>query len=249
MKITVATLIYKSTAYLDFVLNSLLEHHSNIHEVEYLIVCNDATDEVIAHAKQWEEGQHVKNLTRGTGPKVPEIKVVVHENENPDDWWIQNVYNAWNRCLEECTTEAICFVNSDMAFTDGWLDNLAKQDLRLFVPTSRLVESERMPSLPGLISKNFGQTLATFKKDDFEHFADHVKEDKLTGRVGAYMPSLFNTQTLRYIGGWSKNQAHIPGDRITFRRLYEKLGLYNVMCHDSVVYHFQRGESAETGDL
>jgi len=50
MKITVATLIYKSTEYLDFVMDSLLKHHSTKHDVEYLIVCNDATEEVKEYA-------------------------------------------------------------------------------------------------------------------------------------------------------------------------------------------------------
>ncbi len=236
MKITIATLIYKSTAYLDFVMSSLMEHHASNHEVEYLIVCNDATQEVVDHANWYAKSGRYK------------ITTVDHRNENPDDWWIQNVYNAWNRCLEECKTEAICFVNSDMAFTDGWLDSLADLDLSLYVPTSRLVESERMPSLPGLISKNFGQTLATFDRAGFEAFAENVKEFKASARIGAYMPSLFKADSLRSVGGWSKNQGNIPGDRITFHRLEQKLGLYNVMCHDSIVYHFQRGESAEVGD-
>ena len=46
MKITVGLLIYKSPAYLDFIMKSLLEHPSEKHDVEYLIVCNDATKEV-----------------------------------------------------------------------------------------------------------------------------------------------------------------------------------------------------------
>lgn len=237
MRITVATLIYKSTAYLDFVMTSLLEHQSVEHDVQYLIVCNDATPEVVEHAEWWSRNGQYK------------ITTVDHRNENPDDWWIQNVYNAWNRCLDECTTEAICFVNSDMAFTNGWLDSLAEFDLKLYVPTSRLVESERMPSLPGLISKNFGQTLATFDRKAFEAFAEEVKAGQVTARVGAYMPSLIDVNTLKAIGGWSKNQGNIPGDRITFHKLYQKFGLYNIMCHDSIVYHFQRGESAESGDL
>lgn len=232
-------LIYKSTAYLDFVMKSLLKHHSKKHEVQYLIVCNDATNEVIDRAHYWTEHPVDDPI---------QIKMVNHKNKNPDDWWIQNVYNAWNRCLDECTTESICFVNSDMAFTDGWLDNLAKHDLRLFVPTSRLVESERMPSLPGLIPKNFGQTLESFDRAGFETFASQIKQDKLSPKVGAYMPSLFKVSNLRHVGGWSKNNGNIPGDRITFHKLYEKLGLYNVMCNDSIVYHFQRGESAESGD-
>jgi len=239
MNITVATLIYKSPAYLDFVMKSLLEHPSKEHDVSYLIVCNDATDEVIIKASEY-----ASELTKNYEPN---IKVVSHENNDPEEWWIQNVYNAWNRCLIECETEAICFVNSDMAFTDGWLDNLAKHDLDRYIPTSRLVESERMPSLPGLVSKNFGQTLATFQREEFESFAQEIStEDCITG-VGAYMPSLFKKETLYRAGGWRKNWQGIPGDRITFDIL-ARMGLQHVMVNDSIAYHFQRGESVECGD-
>lgn len=139
MDITVAVLIYKSPEYLDFVMNSLLDHHSKDENlnIQYLIVCNDATDEVIIKASEY-----ASELSKNYDPP---IKVVSHWNPNPNDWWIQNVYNAWNRCIKECETEYICFVNSDMAFTEGWLDNLVKYDTKMYIPTSRLIESGRMP--------------------------------------------------------------------------------------------------------
>lgn len=241
MDITVATLIYKSPAYLDFVLDSLIRHTSS--KVKFLVVCNDATEEVVAHAAY----RALQN---------PNIRAVVHNNPDPNEYWIQRVYAAWNRCLQECETEAICFVNSDMSFTDGWLENLAKHDLSKYVPTSRLVESARMPSLPGLISQNFGQTIKSFKANEelFHGFAKAVSEPKTTERVGAYMPSLFKTETLLSIRGWRPNMwtydgREIPGDQVTFHLLEKNLGIKNLMCHDSIVYHLQRGESAESGDL
>lgn len=236
MDITVATLIYKSPAYLDFVMESLLDHPSEKHDVQYLIVCNDATEEVKECAYRWKFN-------------VPNIDVVIHENENPNDWWIQNVYCGWNRCLKECKTEAICFVNSDMAFTKGWLDALTELPLDIFIPTSRLVESERMPSLPGLISKNFGQTLGAFAKDDFEQYTEYAREKAYSIGKGAYMPSLFKTQRLRNAGGWHKNVGNIPGDKITFEILKKKFKMERAMVHDSIVYHLQRGESFESNDL
>lgn len=246
MDITVATLIYKSPAYLDFVLNSLRNHPSKNHNVQYLVVCNDATEEVIECAKNWEAISTSSLMEHTLEP----VKVVVHENGNPDDWWLDRVYNAWNRCLIECETEAICFVNSDMAFTDGWLDSLARYDLDKYVPTSMLVESERMPSLPGLISKNFGQTLGSFQREEFEAFAKEVsEEDAAVVGVGAYMPSLFKKDILYRAGGWRKNWNGIPGDRITFGILENKLGMIRVMVKDSIAYHFQRGESTECGDV
>jgi len=235
MEITIATLIYRSPKYLDFVMNSMLEHPSKNHDVNYLIVCNDATEEVIKSAQWWAQ--------------QPNISFVVHDNPDPEDWWIQNVYNAWNRCVEECETDNICFVNSDMAFSDGWLDNLAKYDLNKYIPTSRLVESGRMPSLRGLISQNFGRKLNTFRRDRFETFARDVSEPKKSIGLGAYMPSLFRKEIFTRIGGWHKNIHNIPGDKITFELIKRRFNVRQIMVHDSIVYHFQRGESFETNDL
>ena len=240
MDITVALLIYKSPAYLDFVMESLLSHQSSEHNVQYLIVCNDATDDVVIKASEY-----VSVLSKNYDP---EIRAVTHDNPDQNEWWIQRVYSAWNRCLIECKTEYICFVNSDMAFTDGWLDNLAKYDTTQYIPTSRLVESGRMPSLQGLISKNFGQTIRDFDRVGFERFAEEQKKDMKMEWLGAYMPSLFNVKALRSIGGWSKNNGNMPGDQITFKRLYQKFGLKHIMVFDSIAYHLQRGESAEVGD-
>lgn len=237
MDITVATLVYKSPTYLDFVLDSLKKNPNKLNAVEYLVVANDATDEI-------------KTIVDGLNFKTNTISCrgVIHDNKDPNEWWIQRVYSAWNRCIEECDTEYICFVNNDMAFTPGWLDALAKYNLSKYIPTSRLVESERMPSLPGLISKNFGQTLATFQDAAFQKFAEGIKGDGATAGVGAYMPSLFKVDTLKLVGGWHKNVGNLPGDRITFALLKQHLGMDQIMVHDSIVYHFQRGESVEVGD-
>jgi hypothetical protein len=218
-------------------MKSLFEYHSKLHNVNYLIVCNDATEEVIEHANWYSKSNLFK------------IRAVDHKSDSPDEWWIQRVYGAWNRCLIECETDHICFVNSDMAFTDGWLDRLAEYDLDKFIPTSRLVESERMPSLSGLISKNFGQTLGSFKKEEFETFAKEISESGYLPNVGAYMPSLFKVKNLYSAGGWKNNWNGIPGDRITFSILQNKLGMKHIMVKDSIAYHFQRGESVESGDI
>jgi len=240
MNITIALLIYASPRYLDFVMESLLLHSSKEHKIKYLIVCNDASDNVLIKASEYAS-ELSKNYE-------PEIRVVNHVNNPKDPFWIQNVYSAWNRCLSECDNEYICFVNSDMVFTPNWLDRLVKYDTSKCIPTSWLVESGRMPSIPGLISRNFGQSLDSFDDDSFQTFAKSIIEDGFS-MGGAYMPSLFNADMLRSVGGWSYNQGNYPGDKITFELLRRKYGLQHIMVKDSIVYHLQRGESAEVGDL
>jgi len=240
VNITVALLIYASPKYLNFVMESLLKNNSQKHNVEYLIVCNDATEDVIIESSRWDS-----ELSKNYNPK---IRAVTHENEDKNEWWINRVYRAWNRCLAECNTEYICFVNSDMGFTPDWLDGLAKYDTSQCIPTSWLVESGRMPSIAGLVSRNFGQSLDTFDDGAFQIFAESIKEDKFE-MGGAYMPSLFNAEMLRSVGGWSHNRGNYPGDKITFELLRRKYGMQHIMVKDSIAYHLQRGESAEVGDL
>jgi len=234
--VTVALLIYKSKKYLDFVIESLRRHESSVYNVEYLIVANDATEEVKHCARCYES---------------EDVKVVIHENDNPDDWWIQNVYEAWNVCLKEAETPAVCFVNSDMAFSRGWLDNLMKYDLEKYIPTSWLVESGRLRSLTGLLSRDFGKLIDSFDVGGFERFVADVTCDDYESGVGAYMPSVFLKEVLESVGGWDKNKTVagkvIPGDNITFGKLAD-LGFERIMVKDSIVYHFQRGESIESGE-
>lgn len=246
MKITVGMLIYANPAYLINCLKSLDAHPNEGIEQDYLVVANDPWPAVYEYLKSKEYDSFCKSL-KGN------VKTVIHHNEPLDPYWIQNVYGGWNRVLSECTNDYIAFVNSDMLFTDNWLSELAKYpkyDYNKIIPTSRLVEGGRMPSLPGLISKNFGQSLAELDVDGFEKYAKEISESRsFTWDIGAFMPSLFKADVLRSIGGWHKNQNGVPGDQITMFLLNRNLGMRRIMCHDSIVYHWQRGESAESGDL
>ena len=237
--ITIALLIYASPQYLNFVMEGLLKNNSQEHNVNYLIVCNDASDDVIIEASKW-----ASELSKNYNPK---IRVVSHNNDDKEEYWLDRVYRAWNRCLLECNSEYICFVNSDMGFTPNWLSRLAKYDTSKCIPTSWLVESGRMPSIKGLVSKDFGQTISSFDDGAFQTFAKSISADEFA-MGGAYMPSLFKTNMLRGVGGWSHNHNGIPGDKITFERLRRKYGLRHIMVKDSIVYHLQNGERVEAGD-
>lgn len=246
MKITIGMLIYASPAYLENCLTSLDSHPNEGIEQDYLVVANDPWLNMLEYLNSDKYKEFCAKL------KNP-VRTIIHNNEPLDPYWIQNVYSAWNRVLSECINDYIVFVNSDMLFTNNWLTNLAKYPLNGFyktIPTSRLVEGGRMPSLPGLISKNFGQSLGELDVQRFEEYAKSIEEkDLFTVDVGAFMPSLFRADNLRAIGGWHKNQNGVPGDQITAHLLKRNFGMRRIMCHDSIVYHWQRGESAESNDL
>jgi hypothetical protein len=240
-KITIATLIYANPDYLEFVLSSLDSHVNVLCDIEYLVVANDPWPTVLNYL---DSDRWIKFRDSLSKP----LKLVIHNNPDINAWWLDRVYSAWGVCLEHCKTPLIYFVNSDMAFCNHYLDNLLYYDMDRYVPTTRLVESERLPSLPGLISKNFGQTLSTFRKDEFEAFASSISSRVAHTNIGAFMPSLHDVNKLRSIGGWEKNINGVPGDQITFAR-YRNIGITPIMVCDSLAFHFQLGEKTESGDI
>ena len=122
-KFSIVSLIYKSPRWLDFVYDQVVRH-TDLSEAEFFFVANDATPEVLEHLK-----------TRG-------IAHVVHENSPAQrkQWYINNVYRAWNTAVREAKGEFVVLINSDMAFTPGWLDRLFAAWKPGLCVTSRLVE-------------------------------------------------------------------------------------------------------------
>src|SRR5690349_24081 len=107
MKVVVAGLIYKSTAYLDFMLRWMRERFDDARdfELEYLIVGNDPTPEVAARLKndfedawldgtgKWDPGKH---LTR-----------IKYFDRRFHDHYLTRVYRAWNVAGHYATTKLL----------------------------------------------------------------------------------------------------------------------------------------------
>ena len=123
-RITVVCLIYQSIDYLKFVLNSFNKYTKN---AEFLFIANDATNKVKKFLKE------------------NKINHLVFENENKEEYYLNRVYKAWNYGGENASGNIIVFVNSDMAFSKNWLNNLLKNLTEKKIVTSRLVESGKIP--------------------------------------------------------------------------------------------------------
>ena len=226
LKIVIVCLIYQSTKYLEFVLNSFNKHTP---DTKLLFVANDATSEVKKYLV--ENG----------------IDHLIYENEDKDEYYIKRVYRAWNFGGNNADGDIIVFVNSDMAFSNNWLENLLKNLSEKRIVTSRLVESGKLGSPKIAISKDFGKSYNKFDESGFEKFAESIKEDKIV-EGGLFMPCAIYKNIFVKSGGYpignrtEKSGKIISGDWIYFYEKLKPMGIKHVTVCDSIVYHIQEGE-------
>lgn len=238
MKVVVVGMIYKSQKWLKSMCESLSKttlkkQHS--FDVDYLIVANDANAEVLDCLK------------------TNKIKHIIYNDPDPYDYYLNRVYRAWNFGGFNADGDVIVFVNSDMIFSHGWLDNLINKLDENTLPCSMLIESGKMESGKHAMSINCGQTLETFNLDVFEYTASDVSFDSV-GDGGLYMPCAFYKKDFVASGGYPEGNIYtggvgdksssfvMSGDHYFF---YENPIMKNkkhITVFDSVVYHFQTGE-------
>lgn len=230
LKITVACLIYKSIGYADFVLDSFNKHTTGIGKnVNFLFVANDPTDKLLDHLKK---------------KKIPHL---VFRNDDPNEYYLKRVYRAWNYGGFNATGDVIVFVNSDMAFSDHWLDNVVKNLREDRIVTSRLVESGKLRSGKYGIQKDFGRTYSQFDDDKFQKFAKEISSPEIK-EGGLFMPctiykDIFVKSDGYPIGNRTEKDGTItPGDKILFYETLNSLGIKHYTVFDSIVYHIQEGE-------
>ena len=201
-------------------------------EAEFYFVCNNATGEVKNYLKE---------------NNIPHY---IFETE-PQPAYPQNIsyiYRAWNFAVERAKGEIVILVNSDMAFSKDWLENLLKRLNKTKIVSSLSVESGKIPSLlPHTVVKNFGRTPETFQEEKFEQFAELLKED--TEQIlGVFMPVAFHKENFIKAGGYPEGNRILPGgqiisgDWIFFYERLAKLGIKHVTSFDSICYHIQEGE-------
>jgi len=239
-KYSIACLIYKSVEWLDFVYKQLLKY-TDLNDIEFYFVANDAAPHVIQYLKN----NHIPHY--------------IHQNSksNNDEWYINNVYRAWNYAVHVAKGDFVVLINSDMCFSDGWLRNLIASYDGKNVVSSRLVESGKLLSGLHGIEKNFGKDISDYKEQDFLEFANSIsKEKKIDG--GLYMPILFRKEHFLKVNGYPEgnlkknsdifsndialpHEEQVPGDEVLMKKL-ETIGIKHQTAFNSIVYHFQCGE-------
>lgn len=229
LKISVICLIYKSIGYADFVLNSF-NKYTNLHDnVQFCFIANDPTDKILDHFDK-------NNIT-----------YKLFRNDDPQEFYLNRVYRAWNFGGFESEGDIIIFVNSDMAFSKNWLENLLKNLREDRIVTCRLIESGKLRSGKYGIERNFGQTYSEFNDHSFQNFVNTISKSEIK-EGGLFMPCAIYKDSFVKSGGYpignriEKNGNITPGDKILF---YEKLlpmGIKHYTVFDSLIYHIQEGE-------
>lgn len=244
IKVSIICLIYKSTRWLDFIYNQI-KKYTNLEENEFYFVANDASDLVLEHLKRNNIPFHIYNNTE------------YEKNE----WYINNIYRAWNTGAKVAKGEYIVFINSDMAFSPGWLDTLYDSIKDNMVICSRLVERGILKSGTYGIEKNFGNVPEDYNENEFLEYCKQIQHNIIIPS-GLYMPMLIKKiyfekvyffpegnilpNTNLFDPTYAKfGELCISGDKV----LIEKLKLFGIEHYtnfNSIVYHFQEGEIRDT---
>lgn len=246
-EVTVVCLIYKSTSWLEFAYRQMLKLSRQFPKgsVELLFVANDPSEEVVDFLKD--------NF-------VPHV---VHRGrKDPDEWYINSVYRAYNFGVSQVKTPYAYLINSDMAFHSQALRSIMRVASDSALVASRLIELGRLPSGQYGVEKDFGKNPKSFRENDFQKYAERLRRNKVVDG-GLFMPLLVNVDTFSRLGGFpegnileedldkyisnktfriaQKGAQLVPGDQAFMLRA-ESLGVKHQTMFDSIAYHFQEGE-------
>lgn len=241
--ISIVCLIYQSTAWLQFVYDQVLKH-TDLSDKEFFFVANDATPEVKSYLRDNYIPHYIFDNTE----------------EHRKEWYINNVYRAYNHGAEKAKGDFILFINSDMAFAPNWVENLlAHYDGKSCI-ASRLVESGNLPTGGLCIEKNFGRHLVEYEESNFIDYTKTIALNE-TRNDGAFMPLLIKKEDFFSVGGYpegnvrpggdffhptivQKGEPFISGDMAFMGKLATK-GITHKTAFDSISYHFQEGEKRD----
>jgi hypothetical protein len=239
--IEVISLIYKSVNYANFIIDQLTRYAVDFDDwkVSFRLVANDPTTALERHLVQ------------------SRVNHTIFRNQNPEEYRMNRIYKAYNEAGFTSKAEYVCFVNSDMAFSPNWLKNLVKHCASSRILTSRLVEAGKMPSGLHGISNYFGNTPQSYNEQAFLNFASQIAADEIHPN-GLYMPVLISTSLFRQSHGYPPGNIYVDGagtcqggviksgDAYYFEDVLKaNFGVSHFTVFDSVVYHFQEGESDE----
>ena len=235
--IEVISLIFKSVSYLNFIYDQLKSVEAVGWDVGIRIVANDADKKVLETLSKLD------------------INYSIYNDRNIKDYYLNRVYRCWNYSGITSKYDNICFVNSDMAFSNDWLTNLLKHHDGNSIPCSRLVESAKMPSGRHGIPKNLGQDVKHVDLVRWKRYANEIKVNEIHDG-GLYMPCVFEKSRFVESGMYPEGNIYSDGvgtlngfiqsgDDWYFKKLNKDYGMKHITVFDSLVYHIQEGEKDE----
>ncbi len=239
-RLSIACLIYKSVGWLKFTYEQV-QKYTDLEDAEFFFVANDATRQVLQYLKEENIPHYIWN----------------NSPEQRKEWYINSVYRAWNFAGRSAKGQFVVFINSDMALTPNWLDNLYNAYNGSSCLASRLVESGKLPSGEYGIEKNFGRHYREFRESEFHKYAESIRAAR-TEKGGLYMPLLIKKTDFLSVGGYPegnivpysdifaptiarRGESCVSGDKVLMDKLRVK-GVVHRTVFNSIVYHFQMGE-------
>ena len=247
-KFTIVCLIYKSVDWLKYVYEQVFKY-TDMTDKELLFVANDANPSVLSYLKD---------------NYIPHY-VFTNTPQQQKEWFINNVYRAYNFAVSKVQGDFVVFINSDMAFTPGWFESLWQVYDGSNCISSRLVESGKLRSGQFGVERNFGWDYASYQEEEFQQYARTLAEPKIEDG-GLFMPLLIRKEHFKQVGGYPEGnivlgseidqlvmarqgEACISGDNVLMLKLQAR-GIKHQTAFDSLVYHFQCGEldSQETAE-
>jgi glycosyltransferase involved in cell wall biosynthesis len=244
--VTLVCLIYSGIDWLEFAYGELLLLQKEFDEgqVEILFCANDASAEVLVFLRS------------------NNIPFIEFNNSDPNEHYISRVYRAYNFATSRAKADYCLLVNSDMAYTPGFLTKMLMQkNVKSFV-VARLVESGTLKPGPLAMKKNFGKSLRRFRRQAFYKYA--LQREKVGYKEGGlYMPLLISRTEFLNLGGFPEGnltpeslreylgdeefevaQPGLPcvsGDYALFEKAKLR-GFKHITSLSAIAYHFQEGE-------
>jgi hypothetical protein len=247
-RISISSLIYKSTKFADSVYASLRKFTPQLSsgEAEFFFIANDATEAVKSHLLN-SGIPHFINDNEILEPS----ELVRRGIAKPE--YIHRVYRGWNRVFEHAQGEIVVLVNSDMEFSPNWLDNLIKNVSDHRMVCSHLVERKHPKHgvFGGATHAECGTHPSNFQEDKFLKVAQSVSTPGLRPG-GAFMPCAIYKHIALSVGLYPEGNLSAGtwdsvlryGDEDFVYRL-SKAGVAHVTATDSIVYHYKEGEMDE----
>tara|TARA_B100001123_G_C15307826_1_gene1023295 strand:- start:1802 stop:2560 length:759 start_codon:yes stop_codon:yes gene_type:complete len=245
--VEVVSLIFRSVQYLHFIYEQLKSEFCQADgwDVGVRIVANDATDEVIDELKKLD------------------INYTIFKNPDPNEFYLNRVYRAFNHAVISSEYDNVCLLNSDNVISKNWLSNLLKHHDGINIPCSRTIESGKMSSgmhCINLGSNDFGRHPNEFNHKGWHDYANKIEKDEIHNG-GIFCSPVFEKQRFIEAGGYPQGNVFLddnnrliagyPNDRRMYKTsdnfffydiLEGKFDMKHITIFNSVIYHIMEGE-------